>query len=93
MTNNAETNSSSVSTTWVWKDRRIRVPAGGHKRGTTKSSRWFHLPPRKPREPLTIKISYRGGSECWYEIHARGSVGRYPGVVALHDVMRDINRA
>jgi hypothetical protein len=42
--------------------------------------------------PITVSVSYRGGPEAWYEVHARGSVGRFPGYVALHDVMAEINR-
>lgn len=72
---------------------KISPTAGGQQRGTPKASRWFHLPKRNSREPLTIKVKLRGGAECWYEIHARGSVGRFPGHVCLHDVMREINRS
>lgn len=39
---------------------------------------------------MTITIKYRGGAECWYEIRARGSLGRFHGATALHDVMREI---
>jgi hypothetical protein len=45
---------------------------------------------RNPREKLTLTISYRGGAEAWWLIEARGSSGVFPGVAALHDVMREI---
>jgi hypothetical protein len=45
---------------------------------------------RDRRKPLTLTISYRGGPEQWFEIHARGSIGRFPGYVALSDVMAAI---
>lgn len=71
---------------------KISRPAGGQQPSGAKRRRWHGALPRNPREPLTIKISYRGGPECWYEIHARGGMGRFPGVTALHDVMRQINQ-
>lgn len=39
-----------------------------------------------------MSVTYRGGPECWWEIKARGEVWRVPGVIALHDVMRHIER-
>lgn len=69
----------------------MRRPAGGQQHSAPKAPRWFGRAKRDPREPLTIKVKYRGGEECWYEVHARGSIGRFPGSVALHDVMREIN--
>lgn len=70
----------------------MRRPAGGQKVSAAKPHRWFLRPPRNPREPLTLSIKYRGGPEAWYEVHARGSVGRFPGCVSLHDVMCEISR-
>ena len=49
------------------------------------------LVPRNPREPLTITVTYRGGSECWWEIRARGTVVRRPGSEALHDVLAHLS--
>lgn len=80
------------TTTWEWKQVKVRRPAGGHSGSAPKAPRWFRLPPRNPREPLTIKVKFRGGSECWYEVHARGSIGRFPGYIAIHDIMSEINR-
>lgn len=77
---------------WEWKQVKIRRPAGGQKASLPKGGHWYRFPPRNPREPLTIKVKYRGGSEAWYEVHARGSVGRYPGYRSIHEIMSDINR-
>jgi len=49
------------------------------------------LTPRDPRDPLTVTVTYRGGSECWWEIRARGVVIRRPGHVALHDVLSHLS--
>lgn len=70
----------------------MRRPAGGHSDSASKTHRWFKRLPRNPREPLTLSVKLRGGPECWYEVHARGEVGRFPGSVCLHDVMREINQ-
>lgn len=69
----------------------VRRPAGGQKDISTKSRRFFGLPPRNPREVLHLTVKFRGGPECWYEIHARGQIVRYPGVRSLHEIMDEIN--
>lgn len=71
----------------------MRRPAGGQSTASARAVRWFGRAQRNPREPLTIKVKYRGGEECWYEVHARGAIGRFPGHTALHDAMREINQA
>lgn len=76
----------------MWKTRTIRVPAGGQQAPGPKGRRWYLRPSRDARTPLTLTIRYRGGPECWYEVKARGSMGRFPGHAAIHDVMREINR-
>lgn len=78
------------STTWEWRHVKISRPAGGHRDGATKSHRWFGRSSWKKRDPLSMKVSYRGGPEGWVEIHSRGSVGRFPGSVSILDVMLEI---
>lgn len=79
------------STTFEWKRVKVRRPAGGQQGSRPKGARWWHLPSRNPRERLSITLKYRGGPECWYEVSARGAVGRFPGYVQLHDLMQEIN--
>lgn len=81
----------SPSTTWEYRRVIVRRPAGGQMGQTPKGGRWFRRPPRNGREVLTLTVKFRGGPECWYEVHARGSVGRFHGASALHDVMSEIN--
>lgn len=69
----------------------MRRPPEAHSGSQPKAGYWRRFPRRNPREPLKITVSFRGGSECWYEIHARGSIGRYPGTVCIHEIMSDIN--
>lgn len=54
------------------------------------AAKWWALPRWNGRQPLTIKVTYRGGNEAWYEVHARGRSGRFPGYTALHDVMDQV---
>lgn len=37
-----------------------------------------------------MTVRYRGGAEAYYEIKARGRTFRVPGVLCIHDVMKDI---
>lgn len=63
-------------------------PAGGQLAGRRRR------PPRlsglNPRHELEVRISYRGGSEAWWTVRARGRVWRRPGTLALHDVLMDV---
>lgn len=87
-----DSNTSSPSTRYQLKLVKIRRPAGGQKTATPQASRLHRLPARNPREPLHLTISYRGGPESWWEVHARGTIVRRPGYTSLDDIMRDINR-
>jgi hypothetical protein len=86
----AAENVCSVSTTFEWKRVRVSRPPEANSRERRKAPRWFGRPPWNRRDPITLKISYRGGAECWIEVHARGSVGRYPGHTQVIDLMKDI---
>lgn len=84
------TYTGSPSTTW--KTGRIRVSPAPKAQGTQSAKRAIHaLRPREPREKLTITVRYRGGPECWWEIHARGETVRVPGHAALHDTLMTLN--
>lgn len=68
------------------------VPPGaaGRKQQPPQASSSALLPGWNPRDPLTITVSYRGGSEAFYELRSRGRTWRLPGSLCLHDVMRRI---
>jgi hypothetical protein len=55
-----------------------------------RSSSFRRLPWRNPREALTIEVVYRGGQEGFIEVRARGVVKRFPGHLALFDVMAEV---
>lgn len=79
------------STTWPLRPVRItRAPvASGH--SVPKGHRWRRLPARNPRNPLTITVKWRGGSEAWVEVHARGDVARLPGWIPISDLVLMVN--
>lgn len=84
-------NTRSASTTWDWERDRISSAARKGTARVAKQRRWRGLVKRNPKESLTIRITYRGGNQAWYLVEARGRSGVFPGVLALHDVMREIN--
>lgn len=87
------TNEGSSSTTFEWrlvKMSRRRTATG---EGASKRLRWHHLPRRNPRDAITISVKLRGGAEAWVEVKGRNGEARYPGHVAIIDVVLDINNA
>ncbi len=80
------------STTWAWKKVRVSRPAGGQGGSAKLPPRFWGLPPRDPRVPLPMTLKYRGGAECWIEVHARGRIARYVGVTALADMLFEANQ-
>ena len=45
------------------------------------------LAPLQPRDLVELHVRYRGGSEAWWELRARGRYWRFPGSMALHDCL------
>lgn len=39
------------------------------------------------RDPLNIIVQHRGGAESWWQLTARGHIWRFPGHLALEDVL------
>lgn len=77
---------SFESTTFGWKYVKVSRPAEGHK-SVRSTSRGFRRLPRWPqRKPLPATLKFRGGSECWIEVHSRGEIARFPGYTSLYDV-------
>lgn len=80
------------STTWAWRRVRIARPPEARKISGPKGLHaWRGLSPWPiRRKPVTVTFKYRGGAECWYEIHARGRTSRLTGGLMLHDLLRAI---
>ena len=86
------TNDRSVSTTWEWKRVKIAQPPQAKEHAERSESSLRSLLPWPRRKPLHLSVVYRGGPECWWEIRSRGRVIRRPGVMALHDVLKEIHQ-
>lgn len=82
-------NTSTASTTWTAEVDKLRGRPAGRARAP-KAPRWSSLRPRPLTKKLTIQVTYRGGSEAWWLVEARGSRGAFPGHMCLHDVMREV---
>lgn len=80
----------SVSTTYTWKRVKMTPPRRGPTSTAPKAPLRARLSRWNPRDSLTITVKYRGGSECWYELKARGRTYRVPGYVDLHSVMEGV---
>lgn len=75
------------STRWEWKRVKIEPPARAKGQPPQASALAFRLRRRALRRQTEVLVRYRGGPECWWELQARGRVFRFPGHMALHDVL------
>jgi hypothetical protein len=83
-----ETNTCTPSTRWVTKRVKVTPAPKAHARQSGEARP--PLSERNPRDPLTVTMVYRGGPEGYWEVRARGRVWRFPGHVAVFDMMRVI---
>lgn len=93
MTRTDEQYTCSPSTKWEW--RLCRVAAGPAPAGDSRSQS-VHSRSRRSRDaylPLTIQVRFRGGSEASWLIQYRGLAKRFPGHLALHDVLAELSSA
>lgn len=88
-----KSNESSASTTYVWRRSKLRTDPAPQAARRPKGGRWSGLSRRPPEDRLTITVKYRGGSESWWHVEARGRNGAFPGWMGLDDVMAEINRS
>lgn len=83
-------NTSTPSFRYGWIYGKIAKPPEALASTSPKAPFWRKLTRWNPRDPLTLTVTYRGGAECWIEVKARGRLGRYPGHVAIYEVLRDV---
>ncbi len=78
------------STTWQWKQVKMKPPPAGQNAVGAQRPRWHGLA-RWPRtRNLTLTVKYRGGAESWWLITSRGRSGAFPGSAAIEDVMAQV---
>lgn len=83
-------NARSVSTRIGWKPETITTAPQGREAWRSRRQTRPFLARRDWRRPLTITVAYRGSSEAWIEVKARGRTQRYDGHLTLLDVLIDI---
>jgi len=83
----SESEQAFPSTTFVWRQVKMKPPPAGHNTARAKRGRWRHLARWPRHRKLTLTISSRGGAESWWLVEARGSHGVFPGHLAIEDVM------
>lgn len=81
------------STRWVAAGERLSSSARGKTQHARRAYRWFGLRTARASEDIQITVRYRAGAECYYLVQARGRHGIFPGIVSLHDVMREVRQA
>lgn len=80
-----------VSTTWRSRRGKItRAPQATQDRAP-QAHRLARMPRRNPREPLTVVMKLRGGSEAWVEVRTRGAVVRVPGYTSVAELLLLLN--
>jgi hypothetical protein len=75
------------STTFVWKQVKMKPPPAGHTTARAKRGRFGSLPTWPRHRDLTITIRHRGGAESWWLIQSRGRHAAFPGHLSIEDVM------
>lgn len=78
-------NECMPSTTWAYRkvkiSRRLQGSPEQRPKGTFGSKRR----PVDPKDPHTIRITYRGGAEAWWALEYQGELYVAPGHLAIHD--------
>lgn len=93
MAHNDESNASSWSPTSEWELAKIRRRPQRQRRSAPKAHLWVRMSRRSPSKPLAVVVEWRGGSEAWVKVSARGSWRNYPGYACIADILLDINNA
>jgi hypothetical protein len=70
---------------------KIRTAPQANDTARRRRSKGGGLRRRDARERLSITIMYRGGSEAWWVIEARGERWTFPGHRSIHDALWTIN--
>lgn len=80
------------SATWSPGREKIASGAAGRTQHGRRPFRWIGLHPWPRSKRLGLYTVYRGGSEAWVHIEARGRNGAFPGHAAIIDVLAEIEQ-
>jgi hypothetical protein len=97
MASGKDPNARPLSTTRL--RRTVRISPAPHGKAIEPAAgrppvgrRWYHLRWVNPRQVLTLRVKYVGGSRMVVRVDARGSSGEFTGDVAIWDVLAEIWR-
>lgn len=90
MAHDEEANVRPISTTSAWRWAKIRRPPEAEESSPSEASPTRSLLAWPRKRPMSLRVRYRGGPECWWEVTARGRTIRRPGSVCLHDVLAEL---
>jgi hypothetical protein len=93
MTTSEASNNSSWSPTCEWEIAKIRRRPQRHGTAAPRGGLWVRMSRRSPSKPLAVLVEWRGGSEAWVKVTARGTHRNYPGYATIADIVLDINNA
>lgn len=68
----------------------MKPPPAGHDTARAKRGRWRRLPTWPRQREVTLKVTWRGGPESYWLVHARGVHAAFTGHMALEDVMAEV---
>lgn len=80
-----------VSTTWKVAPGTVVRAARPQRDREPKARPFRSLARRDPRKPLMALVKWRGGTEAWCEIRARGTSVRVPGCTTVAELVLLLN--
>lgn len=92
VTSSDEEYTRSPSANWTW--RKVMLPDRAHPEGTAQRDAG-PLKPLRARDahlPMQVTVQFRGGPEASWLITYRGRSHRFPGHLALHDVLMSLSQ-
>ncbi len=78
------------STKWEWRPVKMKPPPAGQDTARAKRGRWWGLATWPRQRKMTLTVQWRGGSQSWWLVTARGRSGTFPGNAAIEDVMATV---
>lgn len=75
------------STTWEHKYVKVKRRPQGTEQPRAKRGTFKGLTTLRRTDKVSLTIKYRGGSESWWLVSARGRHVAFPGWLCLEDVM------
>lgn len=72
---------------WRWRKTRVMTDPSAERAAPRRRSGFLRLPRADRRHSVTITVVYKGGTESYWLVKARGEHQIFAGHLALEDVM------